>query len=369
MQTQKIAVLSKILLVGIQVNVWSARKKLEPKDLGLDPKEIPPAELASLGTLRSINPEDIQAFEKLRRKAKRTVEKMGLRFMGVVAIPEEKAALANAELEKIENEFNDLRSDFLARYDKSVLDWMNRPWPTPALKEAIVRAIVPKAIVAERIAFRFSLCRVMPDKTPELNKQLDREVQGLHGQLFQEIADTAEELLVKSFSGKDKVGQKAVNCIRRIHEKLLSLAFLDSTVLALADHVNAKLAQFPTKGDVEGAKLQELVSLLSILSDETKIAKLIQLFDSAQSGVQVDQSLIEDDAAAPAEQAVAEQGVVGAESYVDFVSASLDLDPAGVVVPGLACDLIEETSDDSNVVAVNLPEAAASPVDVEEFCL
>ncbi|HIE2484385.1 TPA: DUF3150 domain-containing protein [Pseudomonas aeruginosa] len=368
MQTQKIAVLSKILLVGIQVNIWSARKKLEPKDLGLDPTKIPPAELASLGTLRSINPEDIQAFEKLRRKAKRTVEKMGLRFMGVVAIPEEKAALANAELEKIEKEFNDLRADFLNRYDKAVLDWMNRAWPTPALKEAIVRAIVPKAIVAERIAFRFSLCRVMPDKTPELSKQLDREVQGLHGQLFQEIADTSEELLVKSFSGKDKVGQKAVNCIRRIHEKLLSLAFLDPTVLALADHVQAKLAQFPTRGDVEGAKLQELVSLLTNLSDETKIAKLIQLFDSAQSGVQVDQSLVEEDAVAPADIAASVQEEVGAESYLDFVASTLDLDTVAVV-PGIVAHSIGQGLVESVESAVNLPEVADTQVDAEEFCL
>lgn len=367
MQTQKIAVLSKILLVGIQVNVWSARKKLEPKDLGLDPTKIPPAELASLGTLRSINPEDIQAFEKLRRKAKRTVEKMGLRFMGVVAIPEEKAALANAELEKIEKEFNDLRADFLNRYDKAVLDWMNRAWPTPALKEAIVRAIVPKAIVAERIAFRFSLCRVMPDKTPELSKQLDREVQGLHGQLFQEIADTSEELLVKSFSGKDKVGQKAINCIRRIHEKLLSLAFLDPTVQALADHVYAKLAQFPTKGDVEGAKLQELVSLLTSLSDEAKIAKLIQLFDATQVGVQIDQSLIEDETAGLANEVVVKQGAV-AESHVDFVSASLDLAPAAVV-PDLEDDHSEVALDESFEVPGDLPLAGASVEVVEEFCL
>lgn len=206
----------------------------------------------------------------------------------------------------------------------------------------------------------------MPDKSPELSKQLDREVQGLHGQLFQEIADTSEELLLKSFSGKDKVGQKAVNCIRRIHEKLLSLAFLDPTVLALADHVHAKLAQFPTKGDVEG-QLQELVSLLTNLSDETKIAKLIQLFDSAQTGVQVDQSLIEDETAALADQEVVEQGTA-AESYVDFVSASLDLAPASVV-PGVANDHIEVALDDSNVNAGNLPEAEAPAADVEEFCL
>ncbi|MEW5511823.1 DUF3150 domain-containing protein [Pseudomonas asiatica] len=370
MQNNQISVLSKILLVGIQVNVWSARKKLEPKDLGLDPKVIPPAELASLGTLRSINPEDIQAFEKLRRKAKRTVEKMGLRFMGVVAIPEEKAALANAELEKVEKEFNDLRDQFLARYDQSVLDWMNRPWPTPALKDAVVRAIVPKAVVAQRIAFRYSLCRVMPDKTPELNKQLDREVQGLHGQLFQEIADTSEELLMKSFTGKDKVGQKAINCIRRIHEKLLSLAFLDPTVHALADHLNSKLAQFPNKGDVEGAKLQELVSLLTSLSDETKIAKLIQLFDSAQTGVQIDQTLVDEDEPAPVNQAltdVTDAADAGAETYVDFVAKTIDLDRVAVV-PGHGGEFIDGPLEQQSVDAAKPPYVEAA-VDVEEFCL
>lgn len=380
MQVNQIQVLTKILLVGIQVNVWSARKKLEPEDLGLDPTKIPPAELASLGTLRSCNPEDIQAFEKLRRKAKRTVEKMGLRFMGVVAIPEEKAAQASAELEKIEQEFNDLRSKFLNSYDRSTLEWMNRPWPTPALKDAVMRAIVPKAQVAERIAFRFSLCRVMPDKSPELNKQLEREVQGLHGQLFQEIADTSDELLQKSFTGKDKVGQKAINCIRRIHEKLLSLAFLDPTVQALADHVEVKLAHFPTKGDVDGARLQELVSLLTSLSDETKIAQMIKLFDGTQGGVQVDQTLVEDEAGAPEILLVQEQAVSTAEAHVDFVAASLDLDPVSVV-PGPSLNLLDDASDDTSPLGDGALEAESvvsniPPVDViaavqedDVFCL
>lgn len=137
-------------------------------------------------------------------------------------------------------------------------------------------------------------------------------------------------------------------------------------MLALADHVHAKLAQFPTKGDVEGVKLQELVSLLTNLSDETKIAKLIQLFDSAQTGVQVDQSLIEGETAALEDQVVVEQGA--AESYVDFVSASLDLAQV-TVVPGLESDHIEVALDDSNIIAGNLPEAEAQAADIEEFCL
>ncbi|HGN3112492.1 TPA: DUF3150 domain-containing protein [Pseudomonas aeruginosa] len=364
MQNRQINVLSKILLVGIQVNIWSARKKLEAKDLGLDEKTVPPAELASLGTLRSINPEYIQEFEQLRRKAKRTVERMGLRFMGVVAIPEEKAAAAVAELEAVEKEFHALRDRFLASYDKAVLDWTNRPMPTKALKEAVVRAIVPKAQVAERIGFRFSLCRISPDDSPELNKQLVREVQGLHGQLFSEIADTADSLLQKSFSGRDKVGQKAVNCIRRIHEKLLSLAFLDPTVQALADHVQAKLVDFPTKGNVEGAKLQELVSLLTNLSDETKIEKLIHLFNGAQSGVQVDQSLIEDDADAPAVEVATSLMGSSTEAF-DFVAANLDLTPA-VVVPEASPNPIDETYVDS-VVAQGLQQEA--PASTADFCL
>ncbi|HEP8970405.1 TPA: DUF3150 domain-containing protein [Pseudomonas aeruginosa] len=363
MQVNQINVLNKILLVGIQINIWSARTKLEPQDLGLNEKDTPPAELASLGTLRSIDPEYISAFEQLRRKAKRIVKKMGLDFMGVFAIPEDKADAVNAALEEVEQEFLALRSKFLNEYDQAVLAWMNRPMPTQALKDAVVRSIVPKAHVADRIAFKYSLCRISPDRSPDLNKQLEREVNGLHGQLFSEIADTADALLQKSFNGKDKVGQKAVNCIRRIHEKLLSLAFLDPNVQALADHVQAKLADFPTKGNVEGAKLRELVSLLTSLSDETSIEKIINLFNDTQGGVQVDQDLIEA-ADLPIVQAEVVQSSGSAE--FDFVAAELDLDPSRVA-PESQLDSIDQAPAVVDVIPVALQLQPASAV--EDFCL
>ncbi|KSQ21520.2 hypothetical protein APB26_31520 [Pseudomonas aeruginosa] len=363
MQVNQINVLNKILLVGIQINIWSARTKLEPQDLGLNEKDTPPAELASLGTLRSIDPEYISAFEQLRRKAKRIVKKMGLDFMGVFAIPEDKADAVNAALEEVEQEFLALRSKFLNEYDQAVLAWMNRPMPTQALKDAVVRSIVPKAHVADRIAFKYSLCRISPDRSPDLNKQLEREVNGLHAQLFSEIADTADALLQKSFNGKDKVGQKAVNCIRRIHEKLLSLAFLDPNVQALADHVQAKLADFPTKGNVEGAKLRELVSLLTSLSDETSIEKIIHLFNDTQGGVQVDQDLIEA-ADLPVVQAEVVQSSGSAE--FDFVAAELDLDQSSVV-PESRLDSIVQAPAVVDVIPVALPLQPASAV--EDFCL
>jgi hypothetical protein len=125
--------------------------------------------------------------------------------------------------------------------------------------------------------------------------------------------------------------------------------------------------QFPNKGDVEGAKLQELVSLLTSLSDETKIAKLIQLFDSAQTGVQVDQSLVDEDDPTTDIQAVTDAADAGAETYVDFVAKSIDLDPVAVV-PGPGGDFIDGSLEQQSVVAANLPHVEAA-VDVEEFCL
>lgn len=278
-QSSKIQVLNKLLMVGLEVNIWSARKKLRAEDLG-DDLQLPPSELASLGSKRTIDPDHIKPFERLKRRAVRLLEVRGTKFMGAYAIPESIAGEVAAELESIEREFMDAKVDFLAAYDQSCNEWLNRPWEKPEWREAISRAITPKAVVEARLGYRFSLCRVLPDESsPILSKGLEREVQGLSGQLFREIADEAEDISENTLRGAASVTQKTVNRIWKMHAKLTSLAFLSPEVQGLADFLAKQLLALPKSGKLEGSDFQNLFSLVLNLSDETKIATLADVFD------------------------------------------------------------------------------------------
>ena len=58
MNTQTdIKVLGSLLALHLEVNIWTARKKLSPEDF--DGAKLPPDDLASLGSKRVCDPEDL----------------------------------------------------------------------------------------------------------------------------------------------------------------------------------------------------------------------------------------------------------------------------------------------------------------------
>ena len=61
----EITVLDYLLVVNL--DIWTARKKLVPLDLG--GAELPPEDLASLGSKRVCNPEDLRSFTTLKARA------------------------------------------------------------------------------------------------------------------------------------------------------------------------------------------------------------------------------------------------------------------------------------------------------------
>ena len=58
-----ITVLKHLTILRLDVNIWSARKKLTPADFGT--LDLPPEKLASLGSKKVCNPEDLRIFSTL----------------------------------------------------------------------------------------------------------------------------------------------------------------------------------------------------------------------------------------------------------------------------------------------------------------
>lgn len=370
-QNSKIQVLDNLLMVGLVVNIWSARKKLQVQDLG-DDLQLPPSELASLGSKRTIDPDCLKPFETLKRKGVRVLDERGIRFMGAYLIPESAAGEVAAHLEAIEREFNDAKVTFLDNYDANCESWVNRPWEKPEWREAIRRSKTPKATVADRIGYRFSICRVRAEESnPLLVKGLASEVDGLSGQLFREIAEEAEGIADDTLAGASTVTQKTVNRIWKMHKKLDSLAFLNPSVRNLADYLMAELSKLPATGKLQGSDFQHLFSLVMSLSDENRISKLADVFAGAGSAqIVMDVDAVDDAAAVAPEVVLAETPVAAEEALVveeplalAAVEANIDMAEAEILVSTEVADVPEAAP----VIAMPVPsqEVPAEPID---FC-
>lgn len=84
-QRQNAAFLDSLLAVNLDISLWSARRKMTAQDLGS--MELPPEDLASLGSKRIADPAHLKIFGTLKVRATSYLDKHGVRFMSGWAVP------------------------------------------------------------------------------------------------------------------------------------------------------------------------------------------------------------------------------------------------------------------------------------------
>lgn len=262
-----IRILDNLLALNLNVSLWSARRKMNQEDLGR--AELPPEDLASLGSKRIADPENLKVFGTLKARAFNYLDRHGVRFMSGWAIPEEKAGEIVQELCNIRNDFQKEKEAFLAGYDQNVQAWIEKhhQWG-----EIIRNSIVGPDYVRARMDFRWQLYKVSPleqytDNTAVLEAGLAEEVQGLGGTLFGEVAKSAEDIWRRVYHGKTEVTHKALSPLRTLHAKLTGLSFVEPHVAPVADIVQAALLRMPKKGNIIGTDLLLLQGLVCLLKD------------------------------------------------------------------------------------------------------
>ena len=266
-----IRILDNLLALNLNVSLWSARRKMSQEDLG--GAELPPEDLASLGSKRIADPENLKVFGTLKARAFNYLDRNGVRFMSGWAIPEEKAGEIVQELLNIRTEFQKEKEAFLADYDQNVQAWIEKhhQWG-----EIIRNSLVGPEYVRARMDFRWQLYKVAPleqhtDNTAVLEAGLAEEVQGLGGTLFDEVAKSADDIWRRVYHGKTEVTHKALSPLRTLHAKLTGLSFIEPHVAPVADIVQAALLRMPKKGNITGTDLLLLQGLVCLLKDSTAL--------------------------------------------------------------------------------------------------
>lgn len=270
-------VLNRVICFSLaDIHLWSGRKKLRTTDLKIRDGELPPSDLASLGSKKICDPEDLSVFEKIKRRAHRSCEKIGVRFLGGYAVPEDKADELAKELDLCSADFYKEKHDFITAYDQRIQDWVS---VHPGWEASIQSAITPVGGVDRQIAFAWHAFRVTEavqdadDTQSALNSGLGKTIGGLSSQLFSEIAKMADEVMDKTLMGRESVTQRALSPIRTIRGKLAGLAFLDRRVRPVIDIIDHVMQDLPAAGKIDGMALSALYGLVSLLSSEERMQR------------------------------------------------------------------------------------------------
>ncbi|MGZ0079944.1 DUF3150 domain-containing protein [Methylomonas sp. YC3] len=263
-------ILDRVVLVKVEANIYGARKKLKKEDLVLaDGSKLPPEDLASLGSKRLLDPDQLTVFNRLKKEAERICLRVGTRFLGGFAVPVESASSITAELERIALDFAAAKTEFIAGYDAAVTDWVVRH---PEFAGIIEQAVDSVEFVSTRLSFDFLVVSVgLPDSLPPADvARLESKISSLSEQMFYEISVEANQLIEQSLLGKEQVTRNALRPIRRMRDKLDGLGFLDHRVAPVVSTIDDLLTRIPNKGAIEGSILQEILATAMLLSDPDK---------------------------------------------------------------------------------------------------
>lgn len=258
--------LNKLVVVMLDIHLWTARKKLRAEDLKAA-GELPPETLASLGSKRVCDPKKLAPFAALKKRAHRVCELVGVRFLGGYAIPEEKLFEVINDLKEIEAEAARAKAAFLADYQNTVDQWVatNAAWG-----EIILRAVEPASRVAAQISFGHQAFRIgaaAAEDGAESNDGLSEAVAGLGDRLIFEISRDAQALWDTSLQGKNEVTQRATRPLKTILKKLEGLAFIDTRINSLILRIREGLKALPKSGIIAGQDLNLLAGLVLQLAD------------------------------------------------------------------------------------------------------
>ena len=262
-----IKILENLLALNLNISLWSARKKLTMEDFGN--VELPPEELATLGSKRIAPPESLRVFGTLKARAFNFLDRHGIRFMSGWAIPEDKAADIVRELRAVREDFLKAKAHFLAEYDKTIQAWIAKH---AAWGNIIAGSVDSPDYVRSRMDFRWQMYKVAPlTEHPHtdavLHAGLAEEVENLGHTLFSEVSRAADEIWNRVYAGKTEVTHKALSPLRTLHNKLMGLSFVEPHIVPVADIVRMAMKRVPKKGTITGDDLITLQGVVCLLRD------------------------------------------------------------------------------------------------------
>ncbi|MBT7579061.1 MAG: DUF3150 domain-containing protein [Candidatus Marinimicrobia bacterium] len=261
--------LEKLAIVQTDFDIWGGKVKLDDPDIKLGiGGTLPPKSLAELGNKKIIDSKHLRPFNRLKTMARRLCLAKGMSFMNGFAVPLDEIDRISSELDEIRREMNNLKTDFMANYDKHISEWRSE---NTEYSEAITKGVLPAQVIEKKFGFEFTVFQVDPVNQSESQK-LQNMASGLSGELMAEIVKESDDFFHKNLKGKDLCQVNTQKTLIRIRDKVEGLSFLDNRFLSIVKLLDITIKGYPDSGKVvTGEPFYRILSAILILSSTDKI--------------------------------------------------------------------------------------------------
>lgn len=268
----------RLILVQLRISSWSGQKGLQKSEL---PQAIvdglPPDDLARLGQKRLVDPKMLNPFDKIRRRAHRTCEMIGVnRGAACYLVPERAIKDLENYLSECRHEFDKEAGVFISQFDAHVDQWLSGfgEW-----KDALMRQVPASSTIRGRFNFDWMVFDVMPsaEASDTAKQSFDKEVESARAKLFDEVSEAASIAVDTFFVGKDYVTQRVINDhLLPLSEKLSGMSLLTQLAIPLSGQIHDVIEELPKTGRIQGQDYLALQALLMMLSDADRAEKHAQ---------------------------------------------------------------------------------------------
>ena len=268
-----ISVLDVLYVVMLKISFWSGMKRISAEDLG--GVDLPPADLASLGSKKLVSPDVLKVFGTIRSRVTTYLDRNAVRFCGGWSFHEDYVQNVAAHLEQCRSDFEDARDSFLSQYDVALEEWKSAHQEWARMLE---RSPLSPEEVGKKFSFGYQMFRISPPNDEDASQGLASEVENLGSTLFSEIAAEARAVWKRVFEGRIICTHKALSPVRSIREKLYANSYVEPGLSApLVRLIDRTLAFVNQKGSIEGVQLAALQGLVSMLSDPARMLEHARL--------------------------------------------------------------------------------------------
>ena len=269
MNPNPVSVLDKLSVVTIHNTIWSGARRMRPEDIRLgDGGQMPPEDVATLGSKKICDPKSLNVFRALDSRMEAACFAVGARFLKGFAIPDTALTDLTVDLDGYVAEFEREKQAFLHKYDEDVEKWIAAH---KDCEDVIRRSILPATEVERRLTAGYAVFRIGYAPVIQTEAVLDNKVGGICDTLYREVETEARDVLQSAYSGN--VTRRILYPITRLLQKLDGLSFLDAGIGRLVGALRPTLAGLQ---GIEGRRFtaSEVTQVLSIVNLLTSTAAM-----------------------------------------------------------------------------------------------
>lgn len=268
--------LDSLCVIHVDFDIWSGQTRLSPADFKLGVGgEIPSDKVAQLGSKKICDPAKLKGFGRLKTETRRLLLRYGMPFMNGFAVPASRAEFICKALNKIQQEFEQLKRIFINGYHDAVEEWVIE---NPEYEAAIRAGTLPRSTVEKRIGFEYQVFMIQPTGDDATGKSLTKKVEGLAGDLLDEVVDEAGKFFSKNLSGRQECGTGTRATLRNLRDKIDGLSFLNSSFVPLVGLLDQTLRGYQQHAEgriIRAPFFYQVVAATLIMSDRKRIEEYV----------------------------------------------------------------------------------------------